>query len=409
MNLRLTYRGTVIATLFVIAGLAAPVPGVFAAPPRTPVELRSAERPHAPSLDGIRCFDAEFGWIYCNDPAQAASIAADLREAALLFHRYFGELPARGAVVVMTNVGAGAMGELRRAGAAWVMPWVPDDLLANINIEDQVRKQVETQLRDRGFDDGMIEMAVEQAMAQLGGAGGDGQRGPRRRGVAGLMSQMRPLTHELGHFWFGNFVWGDGWLSGEARAEGPGVAGAHRYGSPSPDWLDEVGAILMETADLTARRHEQMRLMLAGDGTGIRPLAELFTMTHPAMDNRMLQRAVRDARAGAGAGAGEAGERPARGGATIRVIPITGAAGDDMAGLHDAGAFYAQCRSIADFMIERSEHPRLFAQIALDLKDDPSMETWLAANGAKFGLPTDVATLDREWREWAMKRHLGDL
>jgi hypothetical protein len=74
-----------------------------------------------------------------------------------------------------------------------------------------------------------------------------------------------------------------------------------------------------------------------------------------------------------------------------------------------AGAFYAQCRSVAEFMIERSGRPRLFAVLAIDLKDDPSMEKWLNERGAEFGLPRTVEALHEAWVKWAMARHLGDL
>jgi hypothetical protein len=391
----------------------APLGVAVAGPNLGPVELRPAERPAAPALDTVRCFDAEFAWIYCDDQAQAAAIAADLREAAFLFHRHFGELPKRGAVVVTTNVGASAIAELRRAGAAWVMPWIPDSMLENIDLEGQIRAQVESQLKDRGFGDEMIEVAVEQALTQLG---------PRRRGIAGIMAQNRPLTHELGHFWFGQLIWGDAWMAPEAQDVGGGAGegdrrgrarmleGAmHRYGSPSPDWLDEVGAILLETPELTGRRHEHLTRQLAGDGTGIRPLSELFTMTHPGMENRAIQRAVREARQQADEEFQE-GQQPQRGGAGVRVMPVTVLPGQgDMAELQGAGAFYAQCRSIAEYMMERSGDPRLFARIARDLKANPSMADWLAAHGNAANLPGTIEDLEQEWLVWARRRHLGDL
>lgn len=400
MNPR-TFVSTLAAGLLLAAAasLALPVPQ-----PSGPVELLGDHRPDIPGLSRIRCFDAEFAWIFCDDPAQAASIAADVREAASLFHRYFGEHPGHGAVVVTTSIGSGAMNDLKARGAQWVMPWVPDEVFANLDIEDQIRQQVETQLRDRGFDDGMVELAVEQALAQLG---------PRRRGIAGLIAQARPLTHELGHFWFGRLVWGDAWMAPEAARPAAVDGIAHRYGSPSPDWLDEVGAILMETGELTQSRFDQLTTMLAGERRSIRPLSELFTMTHPAMGNQAVMRALRGAQAVAPVEEPqrlEPAAPPRRMAGGVRVMPVTVLPGDaDAAGLRDAAAFYAQCRSVAEFMIERSANPRLFARIARDLKDNPSMDDWLRDHGAAHSLPATVDDLDREWLKWAIARHLGDL
>jgi hypothetical protein len=80
-----------------------------------------------------------------------------------------------------------------------------------------------------------------------------------------------------------------------------------------------------------------------------------------------------------------------------------------MAELQGAGAFYAQCRSIAEYMMERSGDPRLFARIARDLKANPSMADWLAAHGNAANLPGTIEDLEQEWLVWARRRHLGDL
>jgi hypothetical protein len=401
------------ARVLATIGLLALVPSAVAGP--VPVELGEGERPAVVGLASIRCFDGEFGWIYCEDPVQAGEIAADLREAAMLFHRYFGRLPERGAVVAATDVSGRAMSALREAGAAWVMPWIPNRVLENIDFEGEVRRQVETQLRERGLDDAIIEMAVKQALAQVHGRGA-----AARRGLAGVLARTRPLTHELGHFWFGRLVWGESWMrGGGAAAEGMAGAGTHRYGSPSPDWLDEVGAILLENEALTKQRFEQMTGMLAAGRERIIPLAKLFTMTHPGMDMPAVREAMREAgeaRRGPprGAGVADLGEdREGGARATVRVMPMVRMGGGDeqaMLGAEEAaGGFYAQCRSVAEFMIERSGRPRLFAVLAMDLKDDPSMEKWLSERGAEFGLPTTVEALHEAWVKWAMARHLGDL
>jgi hypothetical protein len=188
--------------------------------------------------------------------------------------------------------------------------------------------------------------------------------GAPARGGLGL------LRHELGHVWFVAAFW-------PARSSSSAPADGH-YGGPAADWLDESAAILLESEEATAHRRSGLREWLAANPGRMRPLDELFTMTHPLLEDA----AVAAAQADAGA----------EGSAIVRVELGPTEHDDDC-------PFYEQCRSLADYLLATAGK-RVFASIAAGAARGEDMARWLAAEGPSLGLPATNASLQAAWLAW---------
>jgi hypothetical protein len=328
--------------------------------------------PSIPALAGEACAASRFAWVY-GDAGELAAAVAEVDEAAALFHRHFGAYPARGAVVLLAGADAGARDQLMAAGADWVLPMVsraalarvagPDAGLADL-VRPQIRAQLEQQLGAASVTDEMVEGAVTQAVAQSGGRAADG---------VGL-GAMNVLGHELGHVWL-------------IRLVDPSTPWDHtdtgdHYGGALPDWIDETAAILMENAALTENRRASFRADVSAGR--LVALDALFAMEHPALASDEVRDAIANA------------EAKGASGPQVLVIRTSGA---DAA----TGAFYHQCRSVADFLLARTGDDLVFRDIANALRDGATMPTWLAANAGRYRLPATIAELDAEWRTWATR------
>ena len=199
-------------------------------------ELSGNDRPAIKALDDRKCYDTEFGWIFCNSEEEAKPIADDLRTAAAAFLRYFGAVPGRGAVITMGSQAILPAQELEKAGAQWLMPW-----LSPKGIEALLEKQVVAQLKAQGVPEAFMPQVLEQAKKQM------------KAQFGGALSSKRPLQHELGHVWFNRMFGNQKALFGMGRA-----ASAHGpHSGPAHDWLNETAAILLENDQLTADRRQQ--------------------------------------------------------------------------------------------------------------------------------------------------------
>jgi hypothetical protein len=166
--------------------------------------------------------------------------------------------------------------------------------------------------------------------------------------------------------WYQHAFW-----AGAARPAGD------RYGSAAPDWLDEVAAILMESdtrAAIHRNRFSDGRHEDPERASTIPPeiaLADFVTMPHPAS-----------------ASLPEPGTAPA---GPIRVTSAP-------------SLFYAQGRVFADYLIERSGDPGIFAAISQGMRSGLSFADWLAQSGAQHRLPVSVPAMDADWQAWLAKR-----
>ena len=104
-----------------------------------------------------------------------------------------------------------------------------------------------------------------------------------------------------------------------------------------------------------------------------------LTREHPALDRALTERP----------------EMPAGGGIALVYTP----AGGGMSAVVEERLFYIQARGFADFLIEKTGRPTVFADIARSLAGGETFEAWLAGDGASLGLPPTLDGLDALWRD----------
>jgi hypothetical protein len=222
-----------------------------------------------------------------------------------------------------------------------------------------VRQQIARQLGAE-IDDPVVDAALAKATSQL------------KIDSAADSTPRSALRHEIGHALLIKAFWAD------QSATGSSV----HYGGPAPDWLDEVGAVLMEDATMADGRREQLlRMRDAADNAALKPLAEFFAMAHPikaqAGELAKLRRGNTD-------------------GTSVHVV-----SGDQAQQLAaQAGGFYAQARGVADFLLAESGEPSIFGDIARTVAEGSTIEQWLASRGDRFGLPDSLPGLQERWSAW---------
>lgn len=285
-----------------------------------PVELRA----------GGVCVDGPGGIAIAADEPAARALLAQAAVGAARFRAAFGREPARYAIFLYDSPAGG-----------------------------HATRQA---LRGLGF---VALLPMPSATLLAGRPPGGGTAGPSAGGGTGEPRGANFVAHELGHGWYTAAFW----------ADVPAPAGTMRYGSAAPDWLDEAAAMLMEDED-GARDYRQR----FGDGRDPAhagstlpelSLAELTTMTHPAMAALV--------------------GRPAGAGPMVRVTSAP-------------TLFYAQSRVFADYLIERSGDRRILAAVSQGLKARGGFDAWLAGDGARHRLAGSLAAMQQDWNAWLDKR-----
>lgn len=139
---------------------------------------------------------------------------------------------------------------------------------------------------------------------------------------------------------------------------------------------------------LSARSREAYAL--GADESFSKPLAVFTAMEHPmkARVKEMAAEAVKQTGEDSGA----------------QVIVKIGPGGKEK-GIGPSGMFYAQSRVFADFLIETSGDPAIFASIAdRDAKGTPLPE-WLAQERAARKLPGSIEALQAAFDSWLAKTY----
>ncbi len=326
----MTYKSLmVVASLLIGSGILPQdrvIASRFVAPtkPQHQEPAQPKEPPQISGMEGVKGFTNQLVWLYTANSALAPKMLKAIADAAQTFTRHFGVAPPLVAVFDGASLSAEQRNSLTAAGAVWALP-----------------------------------LPVSQMAAQMGGE----------------EQAFGTLAHEIGHGWFTKALWG-GSL---------GRTGLH-YGGDAPDWLDEVAAILLENELLSANRRESLKRSLADSETAklIRPLSELFTMTHPGLDPAQMQEIVKRMQ-----------EARARGEATsaINLKP-------DPQSQQKMMAFYAECRGFLDYLFQKQTDPKVLRRITDTLKSGKSIGDWLVAEGSRFGLPDNLQRLQADWDAW---------
>ncbi|MEY2883972.1 MAG: hypothetical protein RL490_1696 [Pseudomonadota bacterium] len=322
-------------------------------------------------LPDLACVESARGVALAGDAARARQLL-DLAEAgASRFKTNFGREPLRFAVAEGRTavISREAIGALRAAGFKVVLPWLSETVF-RAQLESSIRRAVTAQLA--GQPPAVLEATVQAALKQQDAAG-------RRSGV-----ELAAVPHELGHDWFRAGYW----------PAAPLTERKH-YGGPSPDWLDEMAAVLMEAPvrfderlKQFADRYASYRKDPQNADENTRLLLDLphyFSETHPALASvsRLLETR-------------SAAEKQS----SVRVIT-----GDEAQRIADGSLrFYLQAAMVSRYLIDRTGDPTVFNRIAMAFVRGETIDQWLANAEPKGRLPRDVAAMQADWLGWLEKR-----
>ncbi len=322
-------------------------------------------------LPNLACVESADGVALAGDIARAQRLL-ELSDAGVVrFNEYFGRQALRYAVAEGPDapVSSESVAGLRRAGFKVVLPWVSAKVYRE-QVEKSIRRGVEAQMAGRPQEE--INATVQMAV--------DRQVKPATLAQVDLAA----VSHELGHYWFWQGYWPNSTLSEEKH-----------YGGPSPDWLDEMSAVLMEApvsfdnrVKQFAQRYAEYRTdpQKAGENTRLTfDLINFFSEKHPA---HLLVKQVNQ----------QSGTEANKD--TLRVI-----SGDDARKIAESSVrFYLQSAVAAQYLIDRTGDRRVFAKIAEAFVRGETIDQWLANKEPKGSLPRDLKALQADWMAWLDKR-----
>jgi hypothetical protein len=312
----------------------------------TPLHARCPAPP--PALAAQTCTATQHATVYASDPERAAQAAALVDAPAEPFLRHFGQALPAGVIYEPATAEAQADVDaaLRGSGARWVLTLPPGGELAA-----EIGQQLRTALKDRS--EAELAEALQQVQQQLGPAASAG-------------ALPRGLRYRVVHAALAARYWPDVAVKPDS------------YGTPAPDWLDEAVLTLFDPPETAVQR----RALLAAAPDHDLALAPLQARQHP--DQPML---------GVDRGGG------------VRILRVDAADPAAMAraeALQDAALRQAQAASLAAYLVEQS--PRAFGTLYVALARGEDFATWLRGQGAKHGLPEELAALERAWQAWQQAR-----
>ncbi|MDH7452403.1 hypothetical protein QF205_04800 [Luteimonas composti] len=188
-------------------------------------------------------------------------------------------------------------------------------------------------------------------------AGRRGARPPDHEGI---------LRHELGHAIYVATFWPD---SRAVEAQ---------YGGPAADWLDEAVAMLLEPADSQRARASAFMAAWRASPDRVPRLEHFLRMPHPAL---ALAETMRT------------NGRATQSGVVSMQLPA-GHTSDALT------MFYGHALVFAGFLVDASGDPRILRHVTNAAVAGADFETWLADQGASFGLPATLPLLEARWSAW---------
>lgn len=323
------------------------------------------------------CRPTPGGAIIGKNAAAVEAVARSAADGEQKFRSYFGR-PVPRYVVSFFVEDQSASKALRLAKFDVVLPWL-DPEAKSAAIDQSVRRAVLNAQEGKNIAPEQIEAMIAQAKSKM----------PQVAAGKAADTDAGAVSHELGHQWFMRSFW-----------PGQNVGKLGHYGGPAPDWLDELAAVLHENDPMTADRRRQFkavylqqpdRKVLPDNTTGeLTDLQTYLSREHPA--NRGARDALSKMR-------NANGSKRSQDGVTI----LTGAEALEVS--KNGLIFYLQSRAFADFMIERTGNPKLFAEIAVADASGVSFPQWLAKGGIKYRLAPSVSLLEKQWQAWLKVKH----
>lgn len=319
----------------------------------------------------LTCVESARGVALAETSERAQYLLGLAEDGAARFVTHFGHEPLRYAVVEGRD--AITPGEtidaLRKAGFPVILPWLSDAVFKKQS-ELSLRRAISAQMA--GQPQEQIDAAVATALAR--------QTDPARR----KRIELAAVSHELGHDWFRIGYW-----------PGASLGEDKHYGGPSPDWLDEMSAVLMEAPSSFEDRVTQFRQQFdtyrndpAKAAENIRLLIDLpnfFAEVHPAAAQVRLLQEQRSA----------AEKKEA-----VRVLT-----GEEARKIAEGGArFYLQSAVVSQYLIERTGDQQVFDRIARAFVRGETIEQWLANAEPKGTLPRNLTAMQADWLGWLETR-----
>jgi hypothetical protein len=174
------------------------------------------------ALDNYVCREENGMAVYAQNAEEASAYVTSINNAAKKYKGIFDAQPSPGAIILVNDgtLSGAIIQKVQDAGATWFLPWqsFKDLDKKELPAAEKASKTSEaTHCKPSSLDDA--------------------------------------LPHELGHVWFRNQYWPKPKLA--ATGASSSTAGkvssqlSSHYGSPGPDWLDEMAAISMETDTMT--------------------------------------------------------------------------------------------------------------------------------------------------------------
>ena len=328
-----------------------------------------------PTLPNLICVESARGVALAADRPRAETLLALAEVGADRFIARFGMAPVRYAVVEGADapIGRPERETLRSAGFVNTMPWLSAKAYRT-QVEASVRRAVVAQTTGQAPE--VVEAATQQALSKL-----TAQFSPERR----AKTDAQALPHELGHIWYSKAYWPNA-----------AIDKGDEYGGPSPDWLDEMAAVLMEDpASFDKRvtqfgeRYQKYRADPAKAEENVRFMIDLphyFQERHPAGDAvRTLMEKQRAEGKAVGAITVLSGDEAKRVGA-------------------NAERFYLQSAVAAQYLADRSGDPKVFGRIGAAFARGETIEQWLTNRELKGKLPRDINKMQADWLAWLDKK-----
>ncbi|MGH8082944.1 MAG: hypothetical protein ACREP7_20365 [Lysobacter sp.] len=322
-----------------------------------------AQAPPCPTLPGtlvLHCAATEHGWFYAEDEAEAEAqmYAEAARQAAAKFERAFSRKPSFGAVVATDYkqvLPDPVKTALRERGAHWILPWV-----GTASMSAEIQRQVRQQFKKNNPNAGLT--AARSAASDLA--------------KRSALNAPGTVQHEIGHKLFAAAFWPAQSFEYDPK----------RYGSPAPDWLDEGAAMLMEPAQMTDGRRRMFAQMAAGElkSAPVQPLQTFLNLAHPRMTSPDLPDEI-------------------KAGSTENRVSISLSLDSNAAMLSMVG-YYAQTRAWIDFLSDTGQRGTLPA-MAEAFAASTTLPDWLARDGARYGLATDLPGLQKQWSQWLLQHY----
>ena len=305
-----------------------------------------------PGAGKLLIYKTGFGYVISKDKEPVEKMAAMAEKTVAAFEKYFGRPASKGIVYFLDQETADGVFEINKVlKTAWQSPYLSAEYVMSSMMEElvsEIKKQLKQQIP--GLQDAQLDAMIKQNLPGL------------RKQIETQTKDVGVSEHELGHFVFIGTYWG---MSDDS--EGDAV-----YGGPAADWLDETAAVLVEGETLTKQRWDTMIKMGKQDLEKLVPLADFFT-------------AVRKVEQ-------DSSDKPEN------TVEVRSGKEDDPEGF--GVEYYAQCRSVADYLILVTGQQDIFGEITMNEVNGGDFASWLKKNGKENGLPDTVDELDKAYRKW---------